>query len=69
MRAQEEQFDGRVIGTKLHNPDFVPFVHSFGAWAKRANSPQELGEALREALAVDGPALIEVPVGPLARVY
>jgi acetolactate synthase-1/2/3 large subunit len=68
-RAQEEQFDGRVIGTQLHNPDFVPFAQSFGAWAKRANGASELGDALREALTVGGPALIEVPVGPLERVY
>jgi acetolactate synthase-1/2/3 large subunit len=69
MRSQEEQFDGRVIGTRLHNPDFVQFAQSFGAWAWRANGPQELGEALSAALNVDGPALIEVPVGPLDRVY
>ncbi len=69
MRAQEEQFDGHVIGTQLHNPDFVQFAKSFGAWAMRANGASELGDALRAALAVDGPALIEVPIGPLQRVY
>jgi acetolactate synthase-1/2/3 large subunit len=69
MRAQEEQFDGRVIGTKLHNPDFVPFAQSFGVWARRANNAGELGDALAEAVALRRPALIEVPVGPLDRVY
>jgi acetolactate synthase I/II/III large subunit len=69
MRSQEEQFDGRVIGTRLHNPDFIQFAQSFGAWAWRANGAQELGEALSAALHVDGPALIEVPVGPLDRIY
>jgi acetolactate synthase-1/2/3 large subunit len=69
MRAQEEQFDGRVIGTKLHNPEFVPFAQSFGVWAKRANHADELGDALAEAVALRRPALIEVPVGPLDRVY
>jgi acetolactate synthase-1/2/3 large subunit len=68
-RAQEEQFDGRVIGTQLHNPDFVHFAKSFGAWATRATDASELGDALRAALAVRGPALIEVPIGPLQRVY
>ena len=68
-RAQEEQFDHRVIGTELHNPDFVQFAQSFGAWARRANGAAELGDALRAALEVNGPALIEVPVGPLQRVY
>jgi acetolactate synthase-1/2/3 large subunit len=69
MRAQEEQFDGRVIGTRLHNPDFVQLAQSFGAWAMRAQGPTELGEALRAALQVKGPALIEVPIGPLERLY
>ena len=69
MRAQEEQFDGRVIGTKLHNPEFVPFAESFGVWARRVNGANELGDALREAVTLGRPALIEVPVGPLERVY
>jgi acetolactate synthase I/II/III large subunit len=69
MRSQEEQFDGRVIGTKLHNPDFVQFASSFGVWAARANGASELGDALRAAVAAQRPALIEVPVGPMDRVY
>jgi acetolactate synthase-1/2/3 large subunit len=68
-RAQEEQFDGRVIGTQLHNPDFVQLAKTFGAWATCANGAAELGEALRAAQQVGGPALIEVPVGPMQRVY
>jgi acetolactate synthase-1/2/3 large subunit len=69
LRAQEEQFDGRVIGTQLHNPDFVLLADAFGVWAKRAHDARELGDALRAAQEVHGPALIEVPVGPLERVY
>jgi acetolactate synthase-1/2/3 large subunit len=69
MRAQEEQFDGRVIGTQLHNPDFVQFAQSFGAWARRANDANELGDALHTALAAHRPALIEVPVGSMEREY
>jgi acetolactate synthase-1/2/3 large subunit len=69
MRAQEEQFDGRVIGTRLHNPDFVHFAQSFGVWARRAKDANELGDALRLALAARRPALIEVPVGPMQREF
>ena len=69
MRAQEEQFDGRVIGTQLHNPDFVQLAQTFGAWATCANGASELGDALRAATAARRPALIEVPVGPMQRVY
>jgi acetolactate synthase-1/2/3 large subunit len=64
-RIQEERF-GRPIASDLANPDFVKFVESFGATARRANGPAELGQALTRALAHrDGPTLIEVPVGAL----
>jgi acetolactate synthase-1/2/3 large subunit len=69
LRAQEEQFGGRVIGTRLHNPDFVQLARCFGAWATHAQSAGELGDALRAAVAVRRPALIEVPVGPMQRQY
>jgi acetolactate synthase-1/2/3 large subunit len=69
LRAQQEQFDQRVIGTQLHNPDFVQLAHAFGAWGVRANGAAELGDALAAAQQQAGPALIEVPVGPLERVY
>jgi acetolactate synthase-1/2/3 large subunit len=64
-RIQQERF-GREIANDLANPDFVKFAESFGAMGLRANSPSELGQALRRAFAHrDGPTLIEVPVGPL----
>ena len=69
MRSQQEEFDGRVIGTRLHNPDFVQLAESFGAWATRAHGASELGDALCAALAAKRPALIEVPVGPMEREY
>jgi acetolactate synthase I/II/III large subunit len=69
MRSQEEQFDGRVIGTRLHNPDFMQLAESFGAWATRAHGASELGDALCAALAAKRPALIEVPVGPMEREF
>ena len=31
LRAQMEHFDGRVIGTQLHNPNFVQLAESYGA--------------------------------------
>ena len=31
LRAQMEEFDGHVLGTRLHNPDFVAMAESFGA--------------------------------------
>jgi acetolactate synthase-1/2/3 large subunit len=64
-RIQTDMFGNRLIGSDLHNPDFQKFVESFGALALRATSPDELRVALRTALKSDGPAVIEVPSGPM----
>ncbi len=64
-RIQEEQFGGRLIANDLANPDFVKFADSFGAAGRRARNPDELGAALRLAIAAREPTLIEVPVGPM----
>ncbi len=69
LRAQLEQFGGHVLGTRLHNPDFVALAKSYGATAVQADGAEELGSALREALKGDVPTLIEVPVGEMGRVY
>jgi acetolactate synthase-1/2/3 large subunit len=59
---QRRWYGGRVIATDLHNPDFIALARSFGVSARRAQSPDELRQALRDALAERQPALIEVPV-------
>ena len=63
LRDQINRFDGRTIGAKLHNPDFVKLAEAYGARGVRAQGPDELETSLREALAADAPTLIEVPVG------
>ncbi len=67
LRAQMEQFDGHIIGTQLHNPDFVRLAETFGARGIRAYNAEELEAALRTALAIEAPSLIEVPVGMMDR--
>ncbi len=71
LRAQMEEFDGHVLGTKLHNPDFVALAQSFGAKGVKAESADALHTALDEAVATeeDKPVLIEVPVGMLDREF
>ena len=54
LRAQIEQFDGRVIGSRLHNPDFVVLAHAFGARGIRADGAAALESALRESLETPG---------------
>ena len=69
LRAQMEEFDGRVLGTKLRNPDFVALARSYGARGVRADGAAQLEAALTEALATDAPTLVEVPLGRMERVY
>ena len=59
-RAQDRSCGGRHIGVHLHNPDLVRFAESFGMAAARVSSGNDLTEALSQALAADGPSLIEV---------
>ncbi len=65
LRDQEQQFGGRIIGCRLHNPDFTKLAESFGVEAHRVASPEALRPVLERALAADRPILIEVevPVG------
>ena len=69
LRAQQDQFDGRVLGAQLHNPDFVQLARAYGACGLRAEGAAELEDALRRAVVEEQPTLIEVPVGPMQREY
>ncbi|MCI0811212.1 MAG: thiamine pyrophosphate-binding protein [Chloroflexi bacterium] len=64
-RDQMNQFKGRVIGADLHNPDFVKLAEAYGVRGLLASGPAELESTLKEALTLDAPVLIEVPVGPM----
>lgn len=61
-RDQKHLYGDRVVGSTFHNPDFVALAESFGANGLRANGPEPLRAAIRQAFAMDGPTLIEVPV-------
>ena len=65
LRDQKTRFNGRTLGSELHNPDFVRLAEAYGARGVRAEGADALGTALREALAIEAPTLIEVPVGPM----
>ena len=58
--SQQKGCEGRTIDTDLLNPDFVEFAKSFGAYAKRVEDLGGFKETLRDALAAEQPALIEV---------
>jgi acetolactate synthase-1/2/3 large subunit len=56
------RFDGRVIGTDLHNPDFAALAESFGALGLRVEELAELPQTVISAVDARRPALVEVTV-------
>jgi acetolactate synthase I/II/III large subunit len=65
QRMQKEDHGGKVIATDLHNPDFVKLAELFGAQGLRAETPDQLRDALRKGFGTSGPTIIEVPVGEM----
>ena len=63
---QQQRFGGRVIGTRLHNPDFAQLAEAYGAVGVKLDSHEGLGDALRDALRANLPVVIEVPIPNLA---
>jgi acetolactate synthase I/II/III large subunit len=58
---QEKRF-GEHFGTDFENPDFVRLAESFGLPAWRCESVDDYGQRLRQALALDVPSLVVVPI-------
>jgi acetolactate synthase I/II/III large subunit len=58
---QDKKF-GRHFDVEFGNPDFVQLAESFGMPAWRCSSAQEFAPRLREALSLDLPSLIAVPI-------
>jgi acetolactate synthase-1/2/3 large subunit len=56
---QQRRYEGRYLGVDLLNPDFGTFARAFGVHFRRADEAT-FEAALREALAANAPALIEV---------
>jgi acetolactate synthase I/II/III large subunit len=58
---QDKKF-GEHFGVDFKNPDFVKLAEAFGMPAWRCGAPEELSRYLRQALALDVPSLIVVPI-------
>jgi acetolactate synthase-1/2/3 large subunit len=58
---QDKKF-GSHFGTDFTNPDFVKLAESFGMPAWRCTSADDFGERLRQALGLDLPSLIVLPI-------
>jgi len=67
MRDQINTFQGREYGARLNNPDFMKLADSFGVRGIKVadGNPKTLNTSIKEALSIEAPSLIEVPVGPM----
>jgi acetolactate synthase-1/2/3 large subunit len=65
-RTQLEQFDGRLMGTDLLNPDFTAYARAFGAHGASVERSEDFAEAFEDAVASGLPAVIELRVDPEA---
>lgn len=65
LHDQQTRFHGRIIGTKLRNPDIAALAQAFGATGIKLDSYKDLGVPVRDALRHKGPTVIEVPMPTL----
>jgi len=63
---QRDFFDGRYIGADVSSPPFDQVAEAYGATGYRADTVDEVGDAVRAALECDGPAVVDVAVDPAA---
>ena len=69
---QDAKFGGRRHYADLHMPEFANLSNTMGLPFFRVADAGEMASALSAALAVDGPALIEInmtEIGPFARPF
>jgi acetolactate synthase I/II/III large subunit len=68
---QELFWEGRYAGTSFEpfQPSFAGIAAAYGIPGTTVHDPSELDDALAEALASDGPALVDVHVNPTAKVF
>lgn len=65
---QRARYGGREIASTLENPDFVMLADAFGIAGRRAETPEELREAIREGFSLNEPMLIDYPTAPMPMV-
>src|SRR3954471_8962133 len=58
---QDKKF-GEHFGVDFTNPDFVKLAEAFGMPAWRCGAPEDFGRHLRQALSLDLPSLIVLPI-------
>ncbi|MGH7094045.1 MAG: thiamine pyrophosphate-dependent enzyme, partial [Stellaceae bacterium] len=61
---QERRFPGRVVGTALHNPDFLALARAYGAFSAEVRRTEEFAPAFDEAIAARRAAIITLKIDP-----
>lgn len=62
-KAQQQRFFGaKYIGVDLVNPRFDKLAEVYGARGMYVQRPDEIADAVKDALATNGPVVIEIPV-------
>ena len=66
---QSSRFQGRVVGTELHNPNFMQLAESFGARGIRVDKTADLPAAIQDAIAGERPTIVEMVTPRLTPPY
>ena len=59
-KNQVEFYDNRYVGTNLANPSFAEVARAMGGNGLTVDSPDQVGDGLREALGSNRPTVLEV---------
>ena len=67
---QDLFYEGRYASSYLdQTPDFVKLAEAYGAAGLRIKTPNEVDHGIREAIAIDKPVFIDVPVDQFENCY
>ena len=61
---QRYAFDERYVGADTNNPRYDRYAELFGGHGFYVERPEDIGDALIQALNVGGPSIIEIPTDP-----
>ena len=61
---QRYAFNERYVGADTVNPRFDKYAELFGGAGFYVERPEDIGNAMLEALKLDGPSIIEIPIDP-----
>jgi pyruvate dehydrogenase (quinone) len=64
IKIEQELMGYQEYGTELHNPDFAKLAESMGALGIRLEDISKMGEAIRELIEADRPAVLDAVINP-----